>query len=51
MCYWETELGESYQGLLETYYILLYISDYIMLVDVHASTCMLLMPTHRIYPC
>ena len=24
MCYWKTELVESYQGLLETYYVLLF---------------------------
>ena len=31
MCYRKTELGEFYQGLQEIYYVLLYISDYIML--------------------
>ena len=39
MCYWKTELGKSYQGLLETYYVLLYISDYIILVDAPWCWC------------
>ena len=39
MCYWKTELGESYQCLLELYY----------------SSCLrnsiMITPTHRFFPC
>jgi hypothetical protein len=39
MCYWETELGESYQGLLEF----------------NSSRCagnsIMMTPTHRFFPC